>query len=62
MPKSEEIRELFDLKHSSQFIELINSIYYDYPELLKENKLGRVTHDFVEFILYNIDIMKFVKK
>mgnify|MGYP005998383259 CR=1 FL=1 len=58
MPSSEEIKDRFHTLYDMDFIEVFNEIKDS--GLIKDDPTGEIGFDFVEFILHNIDINKFV--
>lgn len=59
MPKSEEIKERFFLDYNFELIELLMKVKE--RDILKRDD-GNMSVDFMEFIIYNIDIEKYVNK
>ena len=58
MPSSEEIKDRFHTFYDTDFIELFNEIKE--TQLLKDDSIGELGNNFIDFILHNIDINKFV--
>ena len=59
MPKSEEIKERFFLDYNVELLELLNRVKE--RDLLKRDD-GNISVDFMDLIIYNIDIEKYVNK
>lgn len=59
MPTSEQIKDIFYTRYSSELLDLLTDLKE--RDLLKREDSGNLSYEFVEFILYNIDILKSLK-
>lgn len=59
MPTGEEIKERFFLDYSFDLLELLRKVKE--RDILKRDD-GNMSVDFMDFIVYNIDIEKYVNK
>lgn len=59
MPTGEEIKERFLLDYSFDLIELLRKV--SEKDILKRDD-GNMSVDFIDLIVYNIDIEKYVNK
>lgn len=59
MPTSEQIKDIFYTRYSSELLDLLRDLKE--RDLLKREDSGNLSYEFVEFILYNIDILKSLK-
>jgi hypothetical protein len=60
MPKGEQIKDKFVLDYSVELLDLLNRVKE--RDILKREDTGNLSVDFIDFIIYNIDIQKYVNK